>query len=282
MEKQMNSPSSTQRQYLRYLLGELPPDERQQVDESLIVDQEFSDSFQEARYDLIDSYVADELTPDVRRQVEQAIFSGEHGPAALSLAMALQRGNEGANRGHPFLQARPARQDEGGKRRRLPLRMLWIAAAVAACFLGAFLFVRVRSSGRHSIAGMQAPATRGPALGHASMMALAMPMGTARGTAAIPLQIPPGVDRIQVQWPLRSDSAAPNYMLEILSGASVRAVVPQQGALLVLGKLRVANFLLAANSLPDGEYLFRLRATNRSANTPVAENSVQVFHRNNP
>jgi|GEM_PF-4456700 len=278
----MNSPSTTQRLFLRYVLGDLPPDERQQVDESLIVDQEFSDSFQEARYDLIDAYVANELTPDVRRQVEQAIFSGEHGSAALSLAMALQRGNEGEQSSRPFLQARPTRQNEGGTRRRLPLRMLWIAAAVAACFLGTFLFVRFDSSGRRPVAGMQGPATHGSASRRASVMAFAMPMGTVRGTAAIPLEIPPDVARIQVQWPLRSDSAAPNYTLEIFSGSTMRAAVPQQGALLALDKLRVANFLLAAKSLPDGAYLFRLRATNRSGNTPVAENSVQVFHRNNP
>ena len=87
----MESPSNTQRLLLRYLLEQLSPEERERIDEALITDQEFSDSFAEARNEWLDAYVAGSLPPEWKKPVEQALIDTPDGASSLRVAAALHR-----------------------------------------------------------------------------------------------------------------------------------------------------------------------------------------------
>ena len=62
---------------LAYKLGELSPEDREQLDERIICDQEFSDQIAEAAYDLLDDYRAGRLARALRRRVEKAFSPAE-------------------------------------------------------------------------------------------------------------------------------------------------------------------------------------------------------------
>ena len=87
----MESPSNTQRLLLRYLLEQLSPEERERIDEALITDQEFSDSFAEARNEWLDAYVAGSLPPEWKKPVEQALIDTPEGASSVRVAAALHR-----------------------------------------------------------------------------------------------------------------------------------------------------------------------------------------------
>ncbi|MHB1936067.1 MAG: hypothetical protein ACYCOR_05725 [Acidobacteriaceae bacterium] len=299
----MNPPSDSRQLFLRYLLDELPPDERADVDEALIVDQEFSDSFQVARYDLIDAYVADELPPEDRKRVEQAVFSTRDGQEALSMALAMQSGKTAPEKkGAAWLPASD-RSKAAVQVRGRNTRIVFFLSTLAACLLLAFVFLHLRQrpmrqtaqtppTTSSTTAGSAVPEKSGPARlpippknstakphfapRQTDVLAVAMPMGTARGVGVIPIHLHPGIQQIEVQWPVPSDSTASAYTLEIASGQSSIAVLPQHGSLTSFGGIRVAEFFLPADKLPNGAYIFRLRAADASGNMPIAESQVRI------
>ncbi len=277
----MNVPSKSRQLFLRYVLDEMSPDERAKIDDALITDQEFSDSFQEARYDLIDAYAADELPADTRGRVEQAIFAIKNGAILLPVSPRRQA----------MLQI-PRRK----------FRIAFLVSALSACILLAAVFIRSRQRTTPQMA--QSPqstplmTTSRPIRGEPSsvqpstptvipsrkihllpgpsVMAVAMPLGTARGTAGIPIHIHRGIDRIEIEWPVPPDSGKPPYTLEVTSGRSKIAVLAQHGLLAPVGNLRVAKFLLPVDKLPNGQYLFRLSAADAARGMPIAEFAVRV------
>ncbi|MHB1959875.1 MAG: magnesium and cobalt transport protein CorA [Acidobacteriaceae bacterium] len=299
----MNPPSDSRQLFLRYLLDELPPDERAEVDEALIVDQEASDAFQEARYDLIDAYAANELPPEDRKRVEQAVFTARDGQEALSMALAMQGGKTAPEKkGATWLTASD-RSKAAVQVRGRNARIVFFLSTLAACLLLAFVFLHLRQRPMRQMvqtppttssttAGSAVPEKSGPAqlavppknspstshsaLRQAGVLAVAMPMGTVRGVGVIPIHLHPGIQQIEVQWPVPSDSTASAYTLEIASGQSSIAVLPQHGSLTSFGDIRVAEFLLPADTLPNGQSIFRLRAADASSNQPVAESSVRI------
>lgn len=299
----MNPPSDSQQLFLRYLLDELPPDERADVDEALIVDQEASDSFQEARYDLIDAYAADELPPEVRQRVEQAIFSTAEGQNALSMALAIQRGKTAPEKKDATWLTASDRTKATVQVRGRNARIVFFISTLATCLLLAFVFLHLRQRPMRQMAqtppttssttaGSAVPekpgtvqlavppknsrSTSHSALRQAGVLAVAMPMGTVRGVGVIPIHLHPGIQQIEVQWPVPSDSTASAYTVEIASDQSRIAVLPQHGPLTTFGDIRVASFFLPAKKLSNGQYIFRLRAADPSSDTPVAESTVLI------
>ncbi len=287
---------------LRYLLDEMSFDERAGVDDRLIADQEFSDSFQEAQYDLIDAYVANELPIDIRKRVERALLAGKSGESSLRLAVAIQQGREKDRRRGSALGLLPAARKGVPRVRR---KFFWFAfpASVAACLLLALGFIRWRQSavpqmarqlrGGASIAAGSptvvkpssvrplAPAENS-SREHPSfqqpmgILVVAMPMQTMRGANPVTIQLHPGMDRIEVQWPLHADAPSGSYTLEIASGRSSMAAVPQIGPLTTIGGIRVARFRVSADELAPGEFLFRLHVADGPNDTPIAETAVRV------
>lgn len=299
----MNPPSDSRQLFLRYLLDELPPDERAEVDEALIVDQEYFDSFQEARHDLIDAYVAGELLADVRLRVEKAIFSSKNGQQALSMARALQKEKAVAESTDTTPLAVSDSRHARAPTPKRTFRIAFLVSTLAACILLVVAMIHVRQTAIRQNAhapSRPSPTTTGSAASEKrgaaplpipprtstsrihsaprenSVLALAMPMGTARGAAALPIHLRPDVKQIEIQWPIPSDSTASAYTLEIASDQSSIVVLPQHGPLVSIDDLRVANFFLAVDMLQNGQYILRLRAADASGDTPVAASSVRI------
>jgi hypothetical protein len=304
MKKNTISPTDDQQLFLRYVLDQLHPDKRSEIDERLITDQSLSDAFQEARNDLIDAYAADELPADVRLQVEQAILSDREGQIALSMARTMKHLKTGPTIGSDTYRREHNRYSPVHWIFEGKTRIGVFAASLAACSLLVFLFFHMRqrstyqtaqagpvstltdvagstgSEGRRTknLAGSsnKSSPARHSALRQTNVLAIAMPMETLRGDQLIAITLRPGVDRIHVQWPIPADVKASAYMLEIASKQSIQDVLPQHGPLDRIGNSRVANFFVAADKLPTGQVLFRLLIANASEKDPVAESSVRI------
>ncbi len=288
----MISLTDDQQLFLSYALDQLPPDKRSELDEELIANQDVSDAFQQARHDLIDAYAADALPPHIRRQVEQAILSTEDAQIALSMARAMQRLNSRPNVPNPIhpQEPHPNRTLLWLQDHKTPIG--WFASTLAACFVLAFLFFHTRQRAIRQAAAVPpassvpqtisaAPSQTSLAPSQATVLAVAMPMGTVRGDHLLSIPLHPWVSQIHLQWPLPADATASACTLEIAStqAASTNSnvfVLPQHGPLQAIGSLRVANFLIPANALPTGHVLFRLRAADAIDHTLLAESPVQI------
>lgn len=304
----MNVPNEFQQLLLRYRLDELPPDERSAVDNSLIVDQEFSDSLQEAQYDLIDAYVVGQLPVEVRRRVEQAMFCNHDGQSALSMARAMQdrRRLLGASADGGIFRAK--QHHTAPTPASSSARIIFLTSSLAACILLLLVVFRLHQSPLRyeaqeppnvsppkAVASANAGATQVPtATGRlpipktnsasaartvvrpSDVLAVAMPISAVRGADVIDILLRPGTRQVEVQWPIPSDSSATTYSLEIASDKSGITLVPQHGSLDSIDNLHLANFLLPAEKLPDGRYLFRLRASDAQGKSPLVETSVRV------
>jgi hypothetical protein len=297
----MNSPLEYREALLRYALDEMLADERAKIDEALITDPEFSDAFQEARCDLIDAYVADELTPEARKRVERAFFSIQDGQTALSMALDMRsRDVAQGEMGATVLDVRDKKKTAAQTRGR-NIRVAFFVSTVAtlaACFLLAFVLFHARQASHapstalpaqadNTVVGEHGPvrppvplnpaaAKHGAVPKENSVLAVAMPMGAVRGIQSVPIRIRPGARQIKVQWPVPSDSTASGHMLEISTGQSIVLAVPQDGPVLRIEGIRVANFLLPAGKLSDGKFLFRLVTAGPSGHSLLAEVPVHI------
>jgi hypothetical protein len=93
---------------VRYLLGSLPEEESQHLDERSIADDDFAERLKAIETDLIDAYVAGELTPDERIRFEAVYAAAAEGRARIDFARALSartRTGRQSYRGYPALAA---------------------------------------------------------------------------------------------------------------------------------------------------------------------------------
>jgi hypothetical protein len=283
----MQSPSNTQRLLLRYLLDHLPPEERERVDEALITDQDFSDSFAEARNEWIDAYAAGSLSPEWKNQVEQALLNTPDGQSSLRVAAAL----------HSQPATVPIKTPK-----KFPSRAVlsFLAPALAACLVLVFWLHSGQStrpvvqsspaSSSPAVADVkplsppaaEAPPTQAkapaPQAPRAGILALVMPAATLRGTDAVPLPLKPAINRVQVQWPLPEEAAAAQYTLEVAGDTTATKKYEQHGPVKTIGNTRIATFLLPAAILSTGQYTFALYAGPASESAPLAQTLVTVSH----
>jgi hypothetical protein len=73
----------------RYLLGALPPDEEQRLDELSIADNDFAERLRAVEHDLADAYARGELNAADRRRWEERYLVSAEGRQQLRLAQAL-------------------------------------------------------------------------------------------------------------------------------------------------------------------------------------------------
>ena len=281
----MESPSNTQRLLLRYLLEQLSPEERERIDEALITDQEFSDSFAEARNEWLDAYVAGSLPPEWKKPVEQALIDTPEGASSLRVAAALHSQ-------HTVMRPHV--------RRKFPSRAVvaFFVPALAACMLLVF-WLRSAPSSRPTRQGLPAagsppvaavkhlpPPTPAPpsdadrapttGAGRHGMLALVMPAGTLRGSDSVPLLLTAGIERVQVQWPLSPDKMASKYTLLVARDGAPATKFPQHEPVRTIGTEKIATFVLPANVLPDGECTFALYDDQSADGSPLAQFSMAV------
>lgn len=132
---------------LRYLLGELSEAEQEQFEEEYFADPQLFQQLQEARNDLMDSYVRDELPAAQRARFEQYFLASPRRRERVELARALAQ--EQATTPRTVTRTEHPSQRSGW----FTLRPAWIfAAAMILLLFGVFWFLRSQKTSAPSIA----------------------------------------------------------------------------------------------------------------------------------
>ena len=196
-----HSPGRDHGELVQYLVGALPEDETERLDELSIGDDRFAADLHAAEHDLVDAYVRGTLTGDTLRRFESHYLSSAAGRAKVAVARGL-RNHPGARR----LAARPL--------------MPWALAAAATLFLAAagYLFVengrlkrqlldaRAGFEGRQQQLEEQLRQSVGQRQVPAPVLATFVLAPPTRGIGEIPaLSIPRGSGVVSLQVDLESD-----------------------------------------------------------------------------
>ncbi len=270
----MSESPDTRQLLLAYLLGELPPAERSDIEERMLADQDFSDLLQEAEYDLTDDYRAARLSPDERARVEAAL---------------------GAERLAQSARVSPHATPPVASPKRIPPQssylLRWsLAAAVLVAASGWFAFDHYMPAGNglpHA-AGVVAPGAAsgqgepqsGPAPGEDknSSVVLLLASNVTRGSGALPLNLSPSTRTVIVQWVVPTHTSSRSFQLSVTRDGKVVETEQQQDLQTIDGQL-VAEFrvnpALFATGSSGSSLLLLIRGG--GPNTPVvAEFPVSV------
>jgi hypothetical protein len=268
----MDNPIIPRDLLLAYKLDELSPEERQTVEERMLRDQEFSDSLEEAEYDLLDDYHAHRLAPEqsdrVRRAFPLDLLQQEDFPyfplsevkTMPSPAPITDRPTAGRRgRGH----------------------WSWVVAAIAASLVLAISAGRAfrhfrptpgpnvvstalrglpMNASRPAPMDAKTPAQETASTGQSGTHAhaphaaatsafLLLTPEVVRGGAEHSVQLPRGVRTLHVQWVVPRRVKGKGFVLRVVSGRSVRATAQQRGPLQYTKGGPVADFDVDASSL---------------------------------
>ncbi len=264
-----------------YLLGTLPPDEQERVEERLLRDGDFFEHLAGAEFDLADAYVREELSRGDRERFDARLAASpvlrERVEAARLLADAVARHRA------PQSQAWRAALEWLGLS---PAGWRWLApvSAMATLLVVATLSTMRAPAPAVPPAASTAPSAAPPGSAAsprspASPSVLALALGVTRSTAATPvLEVTPGVDTVQIDIALDGPVAAPLEVTlltspqgeEIWSRARLRAA-SRDGAPVAVARipadllepgeyeLLVSEVPPAGSPLPLGSAFFRVR-----------------------
>lgn len=99
-----------EQQLIRYLLGELPPEAQERLEEQLFADPELADRIDAVETDLVDDYVRQELPEDLRRRFESGYLASRARQDRVRRARAeIQVLSESASSSGPGQAAVPGR-----------------------------------------------------------------------------------------------------------------------------------------------------------------------------
>ena len=262
---------------LAYKLGELSPEDREQLDERIICDQDFSDQIAEAEYDLLDDYCAGRLARAERRRVERA-FS--HEELRGGSVRSVQRLGTTA-------------RARGAALRRLSLGIASLALASAGLLL---FFIHLHKAPPAAAsrpaqgAGPQvSSATPVPSAGSGStpsaqganhlLAVLLLQPAIARGGTSSVLELAPSTQVVRVQWVVPDGVTARAFTLSVTREGVILKTIAQRRNLQKIGGDLIAEFDLApgvfAKSREDARFLF-IVYTDDAQHTAVGEYPVIV------
>jgi hypothetical protein len=208
----------------RYLLGDLPEQQAESLDERSIVDPAFAERLRGIEHDLADAYVRGELSAHERQRWERTCGASTAGQDQLRLAEALAMAER---RRAPVARVALVASSPHRIRR----RMLGLAAAVAlAATLAAAYAVRDDEAASGALSWVATIGTRSPAATEASSqragpptvtLTLAAPTGDP-GDAPV-LSIPAGTSHARLTLRLQR-SGLPQYAVGLRDLASGRVV----------------------------------------------------------
>ena len=270
---------------LAYLLDELPANERERVDQQMLVDDDYSTALKEAEYDLLDSYAAAELTSEQRDRVYMALIAQNASGARSRESQILPHDSaESVSVGMTAastLKMRPKRA----------LRWVWIGLAAAltlAAGLTASLEYRTRQryeghGGREAARGSgqakpadhatvaagtsqtavqakQADPASPPVrpLLDAAALTLVLPE-TTRGSSGLTAKLLPETRFLRVEWPgasALSSADRDSLRLQVADEQRILTIVPS--ARRAKSAHGSAVFQVPVKSLMPGSYLFRV------------------------
>lgn len=240
---------------VRYLLGSLPEEESQPLDELSIADEDFAARLQAVETDLIDAYVAGVLSPDERIQFEAVYRVAAEGRARIGFARALAA------------RTRTSRQSHRGYQ---PL----VAAALVLLAVGGYWLIRPNRSEpapAPSAAQVQSAPSSGAATGSPAPPFAATPppsMTVVSFVLAAPTRSAPGAPdlavaegRVIVELRLEIEGDDfPDYDATLKDAAGVRTLwrsgrVKAEGA----GPNRLVAIRVPANLLTPRRHVLELR-----------------------
>jgi len=196
---------------VRYLLGDLPPEDTEKLDERSVVDAAFAGRLRGLEHDLADAYVRGELPPADRRRWERTFGVSDAGRAQLRLAEALAA-REGRNAKTGKLIG-PGRFGTARSRQSARLPIIGLLAASLAIAVGLGYSIHWQSPAPASI---MPPAANGTANNGTAVTPSAATPSSATPSAATPSP-PRSVVAITLPIPTRGVAAAPT--LTVPAGA---------------------------------------------------------------
>ena len=234
---------------VRYVLGLLPDDARERLDEASIVNDEVAARLRHAETDLIDNYVQGQLSGATLERFESYYLSSPHRREKVRLAASVLSA----------VDRSAAREGPASRKDRVvgPTRRTWLAfaATLAIVASGVFLFeaVRLRNESTRTTSGNRAaePGASEPASASSPpvsaspsgkrsasperVVAVVLPPPT-RAVAPIPtLAIPAGVDGVRFELQLETNDF-PSYRVGLKDPATSRIlwrsdwIVPRSSA----------------------------------------------------
>jgi len=209
----------------RYLLGQLPTEQAEALDERSVVDPPFAERLRGIELDLADAYVRGELSPAERQHWERTFAASRAGQEHLRLAEALAMAEPRRNRAAPVS---PAIRSSPWTSRRI--RSLAAAAALALTLSAAYAIRRGEPEpGGLSTAGtigvQPSPPAAVPTAPPPSPAVIALTLAApTRSQAEAPvLTIPTGAPEVQLR--LRLDPAPfSRYAIDVRDLASGRVI----------------------------------------------------------
>jgi anti-sigma factor RsiW len=275
----MSASPPDQQVLISYLLGTLPENDSERIDERSVADDELAGRLAEAENDLVDSYVRGELSAEELERFEAHYLSTERRRRKVAFADALRhRIEEGA-------AVLPARETPAAIRSVPRLVPAWALAAAALILLvpAGYLFVvngtlrrelsdtRARQasletraeSSRKQIEEMRsaeaevkkAPAGIAPAMIERLKIVSLLLQPQTRGLGRVEtLAVPPGTDLLALQLQLESDEF-PQYEV-VLKPAAAERVLWRSGKLdpVSRGRQKSVTASVPAALLAPGHY----------------------------
>jgi hypothetical protein len=262
---------------LAYKLGELSPEDREQLDERIICDQDFSDQFAEAAYDVIDDYCASRLAHTQRRRVEKAFSRAEL--------------RSGSIRAFKFPKT-PA-----------PSRLRWLPLGIVslACLSAGWLLLFIHLHKAQTPAPVVAyhsaekpgsqPSSVTPAAPTGSgsstatqdsnrlLAVLLLQSTVTRGGTSSVLELAPSTQMVHVQWVVPDGVTARAFTLSVTREGVILKTITQRRNLQKIGSNFVAEFDLAPDvfAKPPKDALFLIIVSKDDApHTAVGEYPVIV------
>ena len=256
---------------LAYKLGQLSKEEREQFDERIVGDRDYSDRVAEAEYDLLDDFRAGRLTRRQSRRVKKAFSAAELRRAAV----------------HGFNPPGPAEPVKRADLLRWPL-----AVALLACLsTGLLMFYGyLRNAGTPAPVASSSPqASHEPQDGSGSPVSpagapaalsaqragdslavlLLQPVVTRSGTAAV-LELKPATKMIRVQWVIPDAVGARVFSLSVTREGNVLTTIAQLHPPRRIDGALVAEFdlpsSLFAGATGGSRYLFVVSSGNAQRN----------------